>query len=339
MKRALNIIAHHQIAGYIAISFIISWSFFLLTFIVFRDVRTAQALCGKIAAFGPALAAMLVASVSHPERKPGRSWRRPLLFGVVWLFAWAVLLLNLKFILGFPVTVRGIILFGLVALLPAWVVSCSKSRIAGLRAQFITTWKPRGRVVWYLVAFLLYPVVLMIGAGIARLMGDSISFRELSPLNYVWLPLIMFLDGYMTSGGINEESGWRGFLLPRLQKKHSVLVAAIIVWFFWSLWHIPYDIGMSTPLQQILLNRIVFNLLASLLFAWVYNHTNGSIMAAGIIHASMNTAGTFLPVSLYLLLPLVLLVTLVVVYDRMWQRLPEGHPAAADGRERRVTGT
>ena len=168
----------------------------------------------------------------------------------------------------------------------------------------------------------------MIGAAIARLMGDQISFRDLSSANYFLLPLIMFLDGIMTSGGINEESGWRGFLLPHLQKKHSVLVAAIIVWFFWALWHIPYDIFLATPLQQILLNRIVFNLLASLLFAWVYNRSNGSIMVAGIIHASMNTAGTFLPVSLYFLVPLVIFVALIIIYDRMWRRLPEGHPAS-----------
>ena len=330
MKRVLNTVAHHQVASYIVISFAISWFFFLLTFVVFKDVRAAQALCGKIAAFGPALAAMLVAAVAYPERKPERSKKRPILFGFVWLLAWAVLLLNLKYILGFPVTTRGVVLFGVVALLPAWVVSGGLSRIAGVRTLLATTWKPRGSVIWYIVAFLVYPVVLMIGAGIARLTGDNITFRDLSPLNYVWLPLIMFLEGYMTSGGVNEESGWRGFMLQRLQKKHSVLVAAVIVWFFWSLWHIPYDIGLATPLQQILLNRIVFNLIASLLFAWVYNRTKGSIMAAGVIHASMNTAGAFLPVSMYFLVPLVILVTFVVIYDRMWQRLPEADPIVND---------
>ena len=324
----MDTIVRHQVAAYIVITFAISWFFFWLNFVVFKDVRAAQALCGKIAAFGPALAAMLVVALAYPERKAVRSKRRPVLFGCVWLVAWAVLLMNLKFILGIPVTVRGATVFAVVALLPAWVVSASLSRIAGVRAQFVTLWRPRGSVVWYLVAFLAYPAVLLIGAAIAWLTGDKISFHNLSPTNYILLPLIMFLDGIVTSGGVNEESGWRGFLLRGLQSKHSVLVAAVIVWFFWALWHIPYDIGLATPLQQILLNRIVFNLLASVLFAWVYNRSNGSIMVAGIIHASMNTAGAFLPISLYFLVPLVILVTLVVIHDRMWKRLPEGHPAS-----------
>jgi membrane protease YdiL (CAAX protease family) len=327
LKKALNTIAHHQVAAYIVISFAISWLFFWLNFVVFKDIRIAQALCGKIAAFGPALAAMLVAAVAYPERRPERSKNRLVLFGFVWVFAWVVLLLNLKFILGIPIKPRGAVVFAVVALLPAWVVSGSMSRIAGVRAQFATLWKPRGSAVWYLAAFLIYPIILMIGAAIAALMGNRIAFRHLSPVNSFLLPLIMFLDGYVTSGGTNEESGWRGFLLPRLQKKHSVLIAAVTVWIVWALWHIPYDVGLGTPLRQVLLNRIVFNLLASLLFAWVYNRTNGSIMTAGIFHASMNTAGAFLPLSLYFLVPLVILGMLVIIYDHMWRRLPEGHPA------------
>jgi hypothetical protein len=41
----------------------------------------------------------------------------------------------------------------------------------------------------------------------------------------------------------------------------------------------------------------------------------------------MNTAGAFLPVSLTFLVPLVILVIFAVVYDRMWRRLPQDHPA------------
>jgi len=327
LQKILGAVARHQVASYIIITFTISWSFFWLNFIVFKDVRAAQALCGKIAVFGPALAAMLVAGIVSPERRLERTKKRPVLFGVVWLLAWGVLLLNLKYILGYPVTGRGVAVFGFVALLPAWIVSGSLSRISGVRSQFATLLRPRGRIIWYVAAFLTYPTILMIGAAIARLMGNQISFHDLSPINYIVLPLIMFLEGFMTSGGINEESGWRGFMLPRLQGKYPVLVAVIIVWFFWSLWHIPMDLAQGTALQQILLNRIVFNLFASLLFAWVYNHTGGSIIAAGIIHVSMNTAGAFLPVSLYFLIPLVIIGFLVIICDRMWKRLPEGHPA------------
>jgi membrane protease YdiL (CAAX protease family) len=80
------------------------------------------------------------------------------------------------------------------------------------------------------------------------------------------------------------------------------------------------------PLQQILLNRMVFNLLASVLFAWVYNRTQGSIMVPAMFHASMNTAGTFIPVTIAFIAPLLIIVVFAVVHDRMWRRLPQGSP-------------
>jgi membrane protease YdiL (CAAX protease family) len=107
-----------------------------------------------------------------------------------------------------------------------------------------------------------------------------------------------------------------------------VIVAAGIVWVLWAGWHIPYDVGRGIPLGEILLNRLFFNLLLSILMAWLYNRTNGSILAPALFHPAMNTFGNqfeLVPIAV----ALVTLVTVVaIVVDRMWTRLPAGHPAA-----------
>lgn len=44
---------------------------------------------------------------------------------------------------------------------------------------------------------------------------------------------------WMLTFGLGEESGWRGFLLPELYKRFSLLNSALIVAGVWMLWHLP----------------------------------------------------------------------------------------------------
>lgn len=234
INRSFKWIAQHQVTSFLVLTFGLSWFFFWLSFVVFAENRLAQGLCGKIAAFGPALVAMLVSAIAYPGPKVYQTRVRLMIFGAVWLVSWAILLAYLSLVLQIPMRTAVIIVFGVVALLPAWVISASRSSIPGVRAQFSTLWKPRGPFGWYVVALMSYPIVLLIGATIAALMGENIAFRNLTIGNAVLLPFLMFADGYLTSGGVNEESGWRGFLLPRLRRRQSVLVAAVTVWFVWA---------------------------------------------------------------------------------------------------------
>ncbi|QWU15152.1 CAAX protease self-immunity [Paenibacillus sophorae] len=44
---------------------------------------------------------------------------------------------------------------------------------------------------------------------------------------------------WMLTFGIGEESGWRGFLLPELHRRHALFTSALIVAAIWMFWHLP----------------------------------------------------------------------------------------------------
>ncbi|MBT8421799.1 MAG: CPBP family intramembrane metalloprotease [Gammaproteobacteria bacterium] len=39
--------------------------------------------------------------------------------------------------------------------------------------------------------------------------------------------------------GVGEEPGWRGYALPMLREKHGPLVATLLLWPVWAVWHLP----------------------------------------------------------------------------------------------------
>lgn len=301
----------------------------IMLFFVLQQNSALQALFGLIAAFSPALVALLISAISRPSPKTAGTPIRWIAFAGAWLFTWAVLLLHTWRVRGVTPELQIIIPVGLVAVLPAWLVSCAYSRIPGVRELFKTLLHPRGHILWYLAAILTVPSIQIIGAGLTVLAGGEVSFEvsDMSiPAAFIFI-VLTFLHGFLVSGGINEETGWRGFVLPRLQARFPVIVAVAIVWFFWALWHVPYDLGTGTPMGAILQNRILFNFVWAILFTWVYNRTGGSLLAPAIFHPAMNTFGDALPQTdaasaLFLILTLA-----IILRERMWKKLAEDNPA------------
>ena len=148
-------------------------------------------------------------------------------------------------------------------------------------------------------------------------------------VNLSYTILITFFSVILFSGGLNEESGWRGFAQRRLQVKYNPLVAIIILWFLMVVWHIPNDLVQYQNGGYFMI-RIVLYLFITVLFSWIYNRTNGSILAVAIFHASMNSMNPLMgifPITTAGNILLVSFALIVMIADRMWRKLPENHPA------------
>lgn len=97
--------------------------------------------------------------------------------------------------------------------------------------------------------------------------------------------------------GLGEEIGWRGFALPKLLEGRSALVSSLILGAVWAIWHFPYALTSGTFLSGVPLYWFFINLLAlSIIYTWIFNNTNESLLLVLLFHAAGNTTSNLLPV-------------------------------------------
>ena len=95
---------------------------------------------------------------------------------------------------------------------------------------------------------------------------------------------------------IAEEPGWRGFALPRLQRRYGALKASLIVGLGWAMWHaMMFVLQRASPGQFVLLTMHI--VAGSVVFGWFYNRTRGSLLLAILLHlgAHLNNPTHALP--------------------------------------------
>lgn len=107
------------------------------------------------------------------------------------------------------------------------------------------------------------------------------------------------------AGCIGEEIGWRGFLLPALNRNLSLIISSLIIGIVWGAWHFDFENGTIGYLFSIL-----FMTSLSVIISWVQVKSNGSILPAILFHFVVNLcAHTILfamSFSLYMILSVVL---------------------------------
>lgn len=328
MNKLIEWIKRHQVLAFVILVYAIAWTGMFLVYFIFPGNDLIEIASMPFVLFSPALIAMLISGIAEPRPKYERSKTRWIAFVLSWLLSAIILILYGWKINDIPIVVN-VIVHSLLALFPAWILSSAFSMIPGIRKQFSTLLKPRGPAIWYLVIFLIFPGVLLLAFYVTRFLGGDARFY-LADMGLWGAAVVLSLEfarGFLMTGGLNEESGWRGFALPRLQARYPVIVAALIVGYLWSFLHLPYDFGRGVSLDWILQNRLLWTPLFGILMTWVYNRTNGSLLAPVLFHPAMNTFGnnfTFTTAGNVLFIGLTIF---AIVSDRMWEKLPSDHPA------------
>jgi membrane protease YdiL (CAAX protease family) len=147
---------------------------------------------------------------------------------------------------------------------------------------------------WYLTAFLIPFLLVALGYGLYLLLGGPPLDDWLPPSPISFVATFLFM---LVLGGAQEEPGWRGFALPRLQARYNALVSSLILGALWAFWHVPVLFFVPGTIQSEFppVWYLLLTLALTILFTWIFNHSRGSILPAMVFHAAVNTAPGLLP--------------------------------------------
>jgi membrane protease YdiL (CAAX protease family) len=285
-----------------------------------------------VGSYGPAVAALVLAVRARGDGRGG-GMRRTVVAGLtlvasVWVLwgSWRTAL---------DTGASGWTLAGLAAatLLPAVVTWCWPTRARrrvgedGQTSGPPVAGPPWTRVGWLAVALLVFPVTSVVGAVVVGLLsgsGVSLAGGTAWPADGTALASV-FAATALYGGPLGEEPGWRGVALPRLQIRLSPLVAGVVVGVAWAAWHLPlqlrgaYEESMGTGWWGVGV-RFVSQVAVSVIFTWIFNQSNGSLLVVVVLHTSLNnTAGYWLPSSIGFQAGVGVLATALVVIGRMYR--------------------
>ena len=172
----------------------------------------------------------------------------------------------------------------------AWTMGRPGLRDLGAR---LVRWRVAPR--WWLVAvspfaFLALGLIAMRVAG--KPLPAAADFGRFSGTPAIGMVGVFLLITFV--GSLGEETGWRGYALPQLQRRFSPLTATLILAPLWFLWHLPQfaviatyrdfgpagDVGMFLGLTC-----------GAIVLTWLYNRSGGSILLVIVWHGAYNFVG------------------------------------------------
>jgi uncharacterized protein len=149
---------------------------------------------------------------------------------------------------------------------------------------------------WLFIALLTFPSALLLwGLSERVLFGTSASHSVDIHAILVSAPLTLLTTAniFIDPGPWGEETGWRGFALPRLLALFTPLTAAIILGVIWAVWHAPAF--LTSDLTQAKYNFGWFLIgvtCMSIFMTWIYVNANRNFLVAGFVpHVVNNLMG------------------------------------------------
>jgi membrane protease YdiL (CAAX protease family) len=90
----------------------------------------------------------------------------------------------------------------------------------------------------------------------------------------------------LLGGPLGEEAGWRGYALPRLQRRFHPVTSSLILGFLWANWHVP--LMLAHVYNVTWWQFLPLTMAASIFLSFAFNLSKGSTLCAIFVHGLYN---------------------------------------------------
>lgn len=137
---------------------------------------------------------------------------------------------------------------------------------------------------------------------------------------------ILWITAMAVGANVWEEVGWRAYALRRLENVMQPWLAALIVGVFWAGWHVPLFFSSWSGMTQIPFGWWALRIMAtSVIMAWLYNRTGGSLWAVTVFHIGSNVWAAWTGVWSHWVEAIVVWMVAASLLSRTGGRLGEHH--------------
>lgn len=188
----------------------------------------------------------------------------------------------------------GVLLLHLGAFAPSlvalWLTARAEGRTGvGALLRPTVQWQVAAR--WYLFAVGYVPAIKLTAALVHRVAAGAWPRFDDTPW-YV-IPLAVAFSTPFQAG---EEIGWRGYALPRMAAHFGLGRASVLLGLIWAFWHLPqFFIPEADTYGQSFIVFVLQVTALSVAMAWLYAHTNGSLLLVMLMHSAVNNTKDIVP--------------------------------------------
>jgi len=177
----------------------------------------------------------------------------------------------------------GPFIFPFGSILAAVIVAAATQGVAGLKDLLGRVFHWRVAPIWYLAA-LAVPVAIACGA----LYLNAARGAALPPMFAgAWWEALLILPIAIIDAPLWEDSGWRGFAMPRFPAKRSRFLNTLVLGVLLAGWHLPLALSAG----PIAVPYVLTTILSAFVTNWIYYKSGESALLAILYHGAANAMG------------------------------------------------